>query len=72
MRLRHRVKLGGQVPGTRPDDISTILKAALDLPIQLVQGYKGTADITMAAEAGELGGAMHQLARVKKQLAPPV
>lgn len=50
------VKMGGQVPGTRPDDISSILKAALNLPIQLVQGYKGTADITMAAEAGELAG----------------
>jgi tripartite-type tricarboxylate transporter receptor subunit TctC len=50
------VKMGGQVPGTRPDDISTILKAALNLPIQLVQGYNGTADITMAAEAGELAG----------------
>jgi tripartite-type tricarboxylate transporter receptor subunit TctC len=50
------VKMGGQVPGTRPDDISSILKAALGLPIQLVQGYKGTAEITMAAEAGELAG----------------
>jgi len=50
------VKMGGQVPGTRPDDISSILKSALNLPIQLVQGYKGTADITMAAEAGELAG----------------
>ena len=50
------VKMGGQVPGTRPDDISSILKSALNLPIQLVQGYKGTADITMAAESGELAG----------------
>lgn len=50
------LKMGGQVPGTRPDDISMILKSALNLPIQLVQGYKGTADITMAAEAGELAG----------------
>jgi tripartite-type tricarboxylate transporter receptor subunit TctC len=50
------LKMGGQVPGTRPDDISSILKSALNLPIQLVQGYKGTADITMAAEAGELAG----------------
>jgi len=50
------VKMGGQVPGTRPDDISSILKAALGLPIQLVQGYKGTAEITMAAEAGALAG----------------
>lgn len=50
------VKMGGQAPGTRPDDISSILRVALNLPIQLVQGYKGTADVTMAAEAGELAG----------------
>ena len=53
---KNPVKMGGQVPGTRPDDISSILKAALGLPLQLVQGYKGTAEITMAAEAGELAG----------------
>jgi hypothetical protein len=33
------------------------LQVALGLPIQLVAGYKGTADIRLAAEAGELAGA---------------
>jgi tripartite-type tricarboxylate transporter receptor subunit TctC len=32
------------------------LKAALGLPIQLVSGYKGTADIRLAAEGGEVAG----------------
>jgi len=32
------------------------LKEALGLPVQLVTGYKGVADIRIAAEAGELAG----------------
>src|SRR4029453_10608403 len=31
-------------------------KATLDLPIQLVDGYKGTAEIRLAADAGALPG----------------
>ena len=50
------VKLGGTGPGANTDDIPAILKAALGLPIQLVTGYKGTADIRLAAESGELAG----------------
>lgn len=49
-------KIGGQAPGTRLDDIPMILKTALGLPIQLVQGYKGTADVVLAAESGEVDG----------------
>jgi tripartite-type tricarboxylate transporter receptor subunit TctC len=37
--------------------IPKILHAALGLPIQVVAGYKGTSDIRLAAEAGELAGA---------------
>jgi hypothetical protein len=33
-----------------------ILKEALGLPIQLVSGYKGIADVRLAAEGGELAG----------------
>jgi hypothetical protein len=33
------------------------LKAALGLPIQVVTGYKGTAEIRLAAESGEVAGA---------------
>lgn len=50
------VKLGGTGPGANTDDIPAILKSALGLPIQLVTGYKGTADIRLAAESGELAG----------------
>ena len=51
------VKLGGVAPGGTPDANARILKAALGLPIQLVSGYKGTAEIRLAASSGEVGGA---------------
>ena len=51
------IKMGGVAPGTStPDNATRILKAALGLPIQLVSGYKGTADIRLAAENGEIAG----------------
>jgi tripartite-type tricarboxylate transporter receptor subunit TctC len=51
------VKLGA----TGADDlmlygIPKILNAALGVPVQVVAGYKGTADIRLAAESGELAG----------------
>jgi len=51
------VKLGGVAPGAAPDNTARILKAALGLPIQIVSGYKGTAEIRLAAEGGEIAGA---------------
>lgn len=53
---RTPVKLGGTAPGSNTDDIPNVLKAALGLPIHLVSGYKGTADIRLAAESGEVSG----------------
>ncbi|MBI4527882.1 MAG: hypothetical protein HY695_29150 [Deltaproteobacteria bacterium] len=51
------VKMGGVAPGAyAPDNVIRIVKAALGLPVQLVTGYKGTADIRLAAENGELAG----------------
>jgi len=50
------IKIGGQAPGTRLDDIPMILKSALGLPIQLIQGYKGTADVVLAVDSGEIDG----------------
>jgi tripartite-type tricarboxylate transporter receptor subunit TctC len=51
------VKLGGVAPGSsNPDNITRAIKVALGLPIQLVTGYKGTAEIRLAAEGGELAG----------------
>jgi tripartite-type tricarboxylate transporter receptor subunit TctC len=51
------VKMGGIAPGTStPDNATRILRAALGVPIQLVTGYKGTADVRLAAEGGEISG----------------
>jgi tripartite-type tricarboxylate transporter receptor subunit TctC len=51
------VKMGGLAPGTStPDNATRIFKAALGLPIQVVTGYKGTADVRLAADGGELAG----------------
>jgi tripartite-type tricarboxylate transporter receptor subunit TctC len=49
------VKLGG-IGGGATDEIPKMLKAALGLPIQLVSGYKGTSEIRLAAESGEIAG----------------
>jgi tripartite-type tricarboxylate transporter receptor subunit TctC len=50
------VKMGGTAPGSTTDDVVKVLKEAIGLPIQLVSGYKGTADIRLAADGGELAG----------------
>jgi tripartite-type tricarboxylate transporter receptor subunit TctC len=50
------VKIGGLGPGNSTSDVPRIIKAALNLPIQLVEGYKGTADVRLAADGGELQG----------------
>jgi tripartite-type tricarboxylate transporter receptor subunit TctC len=50
------VKLGGEAPGANDSDAPRILKAALALPIQLIEGFKGTSNIRIAAEAGEVDG----------------
>jgi tripartite-type tricarboxylate transporter receptor subunit TctC len=50
------VKIGGTAPGSATDDIPAVLQAALGLPLQVVSGYKGTADIRLAADSGEVAG----------------
>ena len=49
--------MGGLGPGNSTSDVVRVVKATLNLPIQLVEGYKGTADVRLAADAGELQGA---------------
>jgi tripartite-type tricarboxylate transporter receptor subunit TctC len=51
------VKFGGVGPGGGASDNARVLQAALGLPIRVIDGYKGTADIRLAAESGELAGA---------------
>jgi tripartite-type tricarboxylate transporter receptor subunit TctC len=50
------LKLGGSAPGAPTDDGPKILKEAIGLPLRLVSGYKGTADIRIAVESGEVDG----------------
>jgi tripartite-type tricarboxylate transporter receptor subunit TctC len=56
MAAKTPVKLGGVSRGNAPDNAGRILKVALGLPIQVVTGYKGTAEIRLAADSGELAG----------------
>jgi hypothetical protein len=49
------VKVGG-IGGGATEDIPRMLAATTALPIQLVSGYKGTAEIRLAAESGEIAG----------------
>jgi len=50
------LKFGGVGPGAATDDVAKIVRAVVGVPIQLVSGYKGTADIKLAVNSGELNG----------------
>jgi len=51
------VKLGTTGPGAfGTDNVIKVIKAALNLPIQVISGYKGTAEMRLAAESGEIDG----------------
>jgi tripartite-type tricarboxylate transporter receptor subunit TctC len=50
------VKMGATPPGSTPYDNATVLKDALGLPMQIVSGYKGTAEIRLALDGGEVAG----------------
>jgi hypothetical protein len=55
-KAKTKVKLGAIGPGTSGTDDTKLLAAATDFPLQLIEGYKGTADIRVAAETGEVDG----------------
>lgn len=57
LKAKKPVKLGGMAPGTSISDDARILREALGLSTQLVEGYKGGADIKLAAKQGEIDGA---------------
>jgi len=50
------LKFGGVGPGAATDDVAKIIRATIGVPLQLVSGYKGTADIRLAVTGGELQG----------------
>ena len=53
---RTPLKFGGVGPGAATDDITKVVRVTLGLPIQLVSGYKGTAEIRLAINSGEVNG----------------
>jgi tripartite-type tricarboxylate transporter receptor subunit TctC len=59
------VKIGGVAPGDTTYNTAKLLQAALNLPIQLVAGYKGTAEVKLAAETGEVAGGCWQWESIK-------
>lgn len=50
------IKLSGIGPGTGPSDVPRLLNAALGLPVQLVEGYRGGSQARLALERGEVDG----------------
>jgi len=50
------IKIGTTAPGSTTDDVPKLVQAALGLPMNIVQGYKGTSRIRLAAESGEVDG----------------
>lgn len=56
MAAKTPVKLGGVATGSGTDDLPNVLRATIGLPIQLVSGFKGTADIRLAFNSGEVHG----------------
>ena len=50
------VKFGGAGFGAGTDDLTAVARDVMGLPIQLVAGYKGTADIRLAFNNGEVLG----------------
>jgi tripartite-type tricarboxylate transporter receptor subunit TctC len=50
------VKIGGIGAGSATDDIPRILAATIGLPLQVVAGYKGTSEVRLAFNSGEIDG----------------
>ena len=50
------VKIGAEAAGSTTSDIPRLLMKYTQLPLQLIEGYKGVADVRIAAEAGEVAG----------------
>ena len=56
MASKREVSFGGVTPGGGTDDLPKVLKATLGLPLRVVSGYKGTAEIRLAFNSGEVSG----------------
>jgi tripartite-type tricarboxylate transporter receptor subunit TctC len=50
------VKIGAIAPGTSTADVPKVVQAAIRLPMQIVEGFKGGAEARLAVETGEVDG----------------
>ena len=50
------MKIASIGPGTSLSDVPKLLKEALNLPLEMVEGYKGGAEARLAVESGEVDG----------------
>jgi tripartite-type tricarboxylate transporter receptor subunit TctC len=50
-------KIGSLGPGNATSVLPQLLRSVLGLPINVIEGFKGTSDIRLSAESGEIDGA---------------
>jgi tripartite-type tricarboxylate transporter receptor subunit TctC len=50
------IKISSIGPGTSLSDVPKLLKAAIGVPLEMVEGYKGGAEARLAVENGEVDG----------------
>jgi tripartite-type tricarboxylate transporter receptor subunit TctC len=50
------LKIGAIAPGTSTSDVPKLVQAAVGLPMQVVEGFKGGAEARLAVENGEVDG----------------
>src|SRR5918999_4296108 len=55
-KAKRPMKISSIGPGTSTSDIPRLLKTALNLPLDVLEGYKGGADARLAVESGEVDG----------------
>lgn len=53
---RKTVNMGGSGPGSSLSDTPRLIKAAINPPMKLTEGYGGTANVRLAMERGEMDG----------------
>lgn len=54
---KNPVKIAAEAPGSSTYNVPRILQETLKFPIKIIQGYRGTANVRLAAERGEADGA---------------
>ncbi|MBM4297209.1 MAG: hypothetical protein FJ143_05660 [Deltaproteobacteria bacterium] len=56
LNAKRPMKIASIGPGTSLSDVPKLLKAALNLSLEMVEGYKGGAEARIAVESGEVDG----------------